>query len=117
MRAPRKTIDHAQRLRRKLATPEVIVEPAHARRRFWPQGLSPAERSPHPDLLPARREKEALASRQRFCLSARFAAQDEGIAKSRGKSQCCIASAMTNLAALRRLQADVVGAAAGSRAA
>ncbi len=38
-------------------------------------------------------------------------------AKSSGKSQCCLASPMTNLAALRRLQAAVAGSAAGNRAA
>jgi diguanylate cyclase len=38
-------------------------------------------------------------------------------AKSGGKSQCCMASPLTNLAALRRLQAGVAGAAAGSMAA
>ena len=38
-------------------------------------------------------------------------------AKSSGKSQCCMASPLTNLAALRRLQAAVAGAAAGSMAA
>jgi diguanylate cyclase (GGDEF)-like protein len=38
-------------------------------------------------------------------------------AKSGGKSQCCMASPMTNLAALRRLQAGVAGSVAGSRAA
>jgi diguanylate cyclase (GGDEF)-like protein len=36
-------------------------------------------------------------------------------AKSGGKSQCCMASAMTNLAALRRLQAAATGSAAGYR--
>ena len=38
-------------------------------------------------------------------------------AKSSGKSQCCMASPMTNLAALRRLQAAVAGSAPGSMAA
>jgi diguanylate cyclase (GGDEF)-like protein len=38
-------------------------------------------------------------------------------AKSSGKSQCCLASPMTNLAALRRLQAAVAGSATGYRAA
>jgi diguanylate cyclase (GGDEF)-like protein len=36
-------------------------------------------------------------------------------AKSSGKSQCCMASPMTNLAALRRLQAGVAGARRGQR--
>jgi diguanylate cyclase (GGDEF)-like protein len=38
-------------------------------------------------------------------------------AKSSGKCQCCMASPLTNLAALRRLQAGVAGSAAGSMAA
>jgi diguanylate cyclase len=38
-------------------------------------------------------------------------------AKSGGKSRCCVASASTNLAALRRLQAGVARSASGSRAA
>jgi diguanylate cyclase (GGDEF)-like protein len=38
-------------------------------------------------------------------------------AKSSGKSRCCMASPMTNLAALRRLQAGVAGSAADSMAA
>jgi diguanylate cyclase len=38
-------------------------------------------------------------------------------AKSGGKSQCCIASPSTNLAALRRLQAGVARPAGASRAA
>jgi len=38
-------------------------------------------------------------------------------AKSSGKSRCCMASPMSNLAALRRLQAGIVGSAAGTLAA
>jgi len=48
-----------------------------------------------------------------------FAVADAALyeAKSGGKSQCCMASPATNLAALRRLQAGSTGPAAGSMAA